>query len=112
MHLETVSLCSQHTDNPQSYKSLFLARVNLGERGEVGFEAMSLFGLFRQSFKVSQVVRNKKDQGGSSRLMLPHHRCFRSALYMAKPNTANTVAPRLALSQKVEFFRSAWAMCL
>lgn len=31
---------------------------------------------------------------------------------MAKPSTAHTVAPRLALSQKVEFFRSACAMCL
>lgn len=49
---------------------------------------------------------------GSSRLMLSDHRCLRSALYMAKPSTAHTVAPRLALSQKVEFFRSAWAMCL
>lgn len=36
-----------------------------------------------------------------------HHRCLRSALYIAKPSTAHTVAPRLALSQKVEFFRSA-----
>lgn len=35
------------------------------------------------------------------------HRCLSSALYMAKPSTANTVAPTLALSQKVEFFRSA-----
>lgn len=46
------------------------------------------------------------------RLAPSHHRCLRSALYIAKPSTAHTVAPRLALSQKVEFFRSAWAMCL
>lgn len=41
-----------------------------------------------------------------------HHRLFSSTLYMAKPNTANTVAPTLALSQKVEFLRSAWLTCL
>lgn len=49
--------------------------------------------------------------GGSICFMLSDHRCLSSALYMAKPSTANTVAPTLALSQKVEFFRSAWAMC-
>lgn len=53
-----------------------------------------------------------RGEGGSSCLMLSDHRCLRSALYMAKPSTAHTVAPTLALSQKVEFFRSAWAMCL
>lgn len=41
-----------------------------------------------------------------------HHRLLSSTLYMAKPNTANTVAPTLALSQKVEFLRSAWLTCL
>ena len=40
------------------------------------------------------------------------HRCLSSTLYMAKPSTANTVAPTLALSQKVELFRSAWFTCL
>ncbi len=40
------------------------------------------------------------------------HRCLRSTLYMAKPSTAHTVAPTLALSQKVELFKSAWLMCL
>lgn len=41
-----------------------------------------------------------------------HHRVLSSTLYMAKPKTANTVAPTLALSQKVELFRSAWFTCL
>lgn len=40
------------------------------------------------------------------------HRGLSSTLYMAKPSTANTVAPTLALSQKVELFRSAWLTCL
>lgn len=31
---------------------------------------------------------------------------------MVKPSTANTVAPTLALSQKVELVRSAWLTCL
>lgn len=53
-----------------------------------------------------------KGGAGGRRLAPSHHRCLRSALYIAKPSTAHTVAPRLALSQKVEFFRSAWAMCL
>lgn len=39
------------------------------------------------------------------------HRCFSSALYMAKPNTANTVAPKLARSQNVELLRSACVTC-
>lgn len=41
-----------------------------------------------------------------------HHRLLSSTLYMAKPSTANTVAPTLALSQKVEFLRSAGLTCL
>lgn len=41
-----------------------------------------------------------------------HHRLLSSTLYMAKPNTANTVAPTLTLSQRVEFLRSAWLTCL
>lgn len=40
------------------------------------------------------------------------HRCFSSALYMAKPKTANTVAPKLARSQNVELLRSACVTCL
>lgn len=43
---------------------------------------------------------------------LRHHRGLSSTLYMAKPNTANTVAPMLALSQKVEVFRSVGLICL
>lgn len=39
------------------------------------------------------------------------HRGLSSTLYMAKPRTANTVAPTLALSQKVELFKSAWLTC-
>lgn len=41
-----------------------------------------------------------------------HHRGLSSTLYMAKPNTANTVAPMLALSQKEEVFRSVGLICL
>lgn len=44
--------------------------------------------------------------------MLKDHRVLSSTLYMANPSTANTVAPTLALSQKVELFRSAWLTCL
>lgn len=40
------------------------------------------------------------------------HRGLSRTLYIAKPNTANTVAPTLTLSQKVELFRSAWLNCL
>lgn len=40
------------------------------------------------------------------------HRGLSSTLYMVKPSTANTVAPTLALSQKVELVRSAWLTCL
>lgn len=56
--------------------------------------------------------QSQQREAGGRRLAPSHHRCLRSALYIAKPSTAHTVAPRLALSQKVEFFRSAWAMCL
>lgn len=31
---------------------------------------------------------------------------------MAKPRTAQTVAPTLARSQNVELFRSEWVICL
>lgn len=68
-----------------------------------------VFWVFQVGWKEQSQLR---DRGGSWCLMLSDHRCLRSALYMAKPSTANTVAPTLALSQKVEFFRSAWAMCL
>lgn len=44
--------------------------------------------------------------------MLKDYRVLSSTLYMANPSTANTVAPTLALSQKVELFRSAWLTCL
>lgn len=62
--------------------------------------------------RVNQVfsLSGKKGRGSVTRGSRPrpsHHRCLRSALYIAKPSTAHTVAPRLALSQKVEFFRSA-----
>lgn len=40
------------------------------------------------------------------------HRAFSRTLYMAKPRTANSVAPTLALSQKVELVRSSWIICL
>lgn len=47
-------------------------------------------------------------QGSShASCVCPDHRCLRIALYIAKPRTANTVAPTLALSQNVELFRSA-----
>lgn len=76
--------------------------------------------LVSQSFWVFQVGGGKGAESteGPGReeevvcLMFSDHRCLRSALYMAKPSTAKTVAPTLALSQKVEFFRSVWAMCL
>ena len=45
-------------------------------------------------------------------LALAHHRVLSSTLYAAKPSTAKTVAPTLALIQKVEVFRSAWFTCL
>lgn len=51
--------------------------------------------------------RVNRSEGVGGGAALSDHRCLRSALYMAKPSTANTVAPTLALSQKVEFFRSA-----
>lgn len=41
-----------------------------------------------------------------------NHRCFNSALYIAKPTTAKTVAPKLARSQNVELLRSACVTCL
>lgn len=40
------------------------------------------------------------------------HRGLSSTLYMVKPSNANTVAPTLARSQKVELFGSAWLICL
>lgn len=40
-----------------------------------------------------------------------NHRCFNSALYIAKPTTAKTVAPKLARSQNVELLRSACVTC-
>lgn len=56
--------------------------------------------------------KKKKKEWRALTTQASHHRCLRSALYMAKPSTANTVAPTLARSQNVEFFRSACAMCL
>lgn len=51
--------------------------------------------------------------GNKSWITLPgDHRVFSSNLYTAKPSTANTVAPTLALSQKVELVRSSWIICL
>jgi len=41
-----------------------------------------------------------------------NHRGLSSTLYMAKPSMAHTVAPALALNQKVELFRSACLTCL
>lgn len=41
-----------------------------------------------------------------------NHRCFNNALYIAKPKTAKTVAPKLARSQNVELLRSACVTCL
>jgi len=40
------------------------------------------------------------------------HRDLRRALYMAKPRTAQTVAPTLTRSQNAELFRSAWVISL
>lgn len=102
----------------------FLSMLHCGKSGkQVAFrlKAMCLVSCFRVLESLSgrrggvRVYRGRGVQVGgwwSISVMLCYHRCFSSALYMAKPSTANTVAPTLALSQKVEFFRSAWAMCL
>lgn len=99
--------------NHNRIKVCFLLVLLGQKRGEVGSRrwACLVCSVFFSFILVSQVEKDQKVE--SSRRLVPrHHRCFRSTLYMAKPNTANTVAPRLALSQKVEFFRSDWAMCL
>ena len=61
-------------------------------------------------------MRGSRGMGGFDvscmRPVMVNHRCFSSALYMVKASTANTVAPRLARSQNVEFFESTCAMCL
>lgn len=98
-----------------TYDFVHFVRVALWEGDDVdlGAEAMFLIGwsaslLFFESFRSEGRGRvNTGTKGGSSCVMLSDHRCLRSALYMAKPSTAHTVAPTLALSQKVEFFRSA-----
>ena len=78
-------------------------------------------GLAGVVFSLSGIRRplwHEKEQGdGGFDVSCMHpvtvnHRCFSSALYMAKPSTANTVAPRLARSQNVEFFESTCARCL
>lgn len=94
---------------------LFLALVALWEGDEVGLRQWAwLVGwLVSQSLRVFQVGGEGAEstegpgEAGSSCVALSHHRCLSNALYMAKPSTAKTVAPTLALSQKVEFFRSA-----
>lgn len=80
------------------------------EEGMRWNQPVFFFLFFFYYYGVFQVVGGGGDRVNRRR-MESDHRCLRRALYMAKPSTANTVAPTLALSQKVEFFRSAWAMC-
>lgn len=62
--------------------------------------------------KVKLKNLNTSDHDKTVARIFGHHRGLSSTLYMAKPNTANTVAPMLALSQKVEVLRSVGLMCL
>lgn len=91
--------------HPQS--DLFLARIGVTIDHQVWLLGEPVFKSLSGHLGVDST-----EKPGRKRLSLADHRCFRRALYMAKPRTAHTVAPRLARSQKVEFFRSAWAMCL
>lgn len=100
-----------HKTSTLSYKTQLFASWWRWEK-RVEFEATSWDGsccfFNNKSFRWEEGRREEE----VAVFMLPDHRCLSRALYMAKPNTANTVAPTLALNQKVEFFRSAWAMCL
>lgn len=68
--------------------------------------------IFLAEFKAFRIYIKVFVFGRGQYFFVLNHRCFNNALYMAKPKTAKTVAPKLARSQNVELLRSACVTCL